>query len=336
MGAFAKAQAEGKQGFDALVKEGATLQKKTQSVAEEKFGDVTSKMTSMADDVSASAGKQWDKLESIFEERTAKAMKKLGVPSSKDVDALMDRIDALSAQVARRAKSTARTARRRPSSGAKKAVERQCARRARARPRKAPPGASKEDAAASLLRGRVGAGTGPENSSNRSNREPGVARAERRIAPLYCCLVFQQPPHLLHAHRPHHAGEPAVCRADGGCHRPALSPALQAPRRRLRGERDGDVAQGPVGEPEDEPACRSRRRGRADRGADRRHRRRDDGRGGGLQRRARRADHRHQHGLPGQEGVQPVGRLGADEGRVAGAARSSRRSSPRARRTACR
>ena len=108
MGAFAKAQAEGKQVFDALVKEGTTLQKKTQSVAEEKLGDVTSKMTSMADDVTAKAGKQWDKLESIFEERTAKAMKKLGVPSSKDVDALIARIDALSAQVARSARSSAR------------------------------------------------------------------------------------------------------------------------------------------------------------------------------------------------------------------------------------
>ena len=108
MGAFAKAQAEVRQVFDALVKEGTTLQRKTQSAAEEKFGDVSSRMSSMADDVTAKAGKQWDKLESIFEERTAKAMKKLGVPSSKDVDALMARIDALSEQVARSARSTAR------------------------------------------------------------------------------------------------------------------------------------------------------------------------------------------------------------------------------------
>jgi len=110
MGAFAKAQAEGKQVFDALVKEGASLQKKTQTVAEEKFGEVTGRMTSMADDVTAKAGKQWDKLESIFEERTAKALKKLGVPSSKDVQSLVDRIDALQAQVQSRAKATARTA----------------------------------------------------------------------------------------------------------------------------------------------------------------------------------------------------------------------------------
>ena len=108
MGAFAKAQAEGKQVFEALVKEGATLQKKTQGVAEEKFGEVSSRMTSMAGDVTAKAGQHWDKLESIFEDRTAKALKKLGVPSSKDVQALKDRIDALTAQMATRASSASR------------------------------------------------------------------------------------------------------------------------------------------------------------------------------------------------------------------------------------
>jgi poly(hydroxyalkanoate) granule-associated protein len=128
MGAFAKAQAEGRQVFDALVKEGVTLQKKTQSAAEERFGDVSSKMTSMADEVTAKAGKQWDKLESIFEERTAKAMKKLGVPSSKDVEALMARIDALSAQVANSARSAARKTAAR--TGAKTAPKKTAAKRA--------------------------------------------------------------------------------------------------------------------------------------------------------------------------------------------------------------
>jgi poly(hydroxyalkanoate) granule-associated protein len=128
MGAFAKAQAEGRQVFDGLVKEGVALQKKTQSVAEEKLGDVSSKMSSMADDVTAKAGKHWDKLESIFEERTAKAMKKLGVPSSKDVEALMARIDALSAQVAGRAKSAAKKTASR--SGAKKATKKTGVKRA--------------------------------------------------------------------------------------------------------------------------------------------------------------------------------------------------------------
>ena len=105
MGAFAKAQAEGRQVFDALVKEGVALQKKTQSAAEEKFGDVSSKMTSMAEDVTAKAGKQWDKLESIFEQRVSKALGKLGVPSSQDVSTLVARIDALAAEVAKLTKA---------------------------------------------------------------------------------------------------------------------------------------------------------------------------------------------------------------------------------------
>ena len=105
LGAFARAQAEGTKVFETLVKEGTTLQKKTQSAAEDKISEVTSKMSSLAGDVQAKAGQQWDKLESIFEQRTAKALKKLGVPSANDVDALMARIDELSARVAKLSKA---------------------------------------------------------------------------------------------------------------------------------------------------------------------------------------------------------------------------------------
>src|SRR5436190_9955947 len=105
LGAFSKAQEEGGKVFDALVKEGVSLQRKTQAVAEEKIGEVTSKMSNMAGDVTAKAGQHWDKLETIFEERVSKALGKLGVPSSKDVDALIKRIDELSAQVAKMSKA---------------------------------------------------------------------------------------------------------------------------------------------------------------------------------------------------------------------------------------
>ncbi len=105
MGAFAKAQAEGGKVFDALVKEGVSLQRKTQSVAEEKLGDVTGKMSSMASEVTSKAGASWDKLENIFEERTAKALGKLGVPTARDVAELTARVEALSAAVARLSKS---------------------------------------------------------------------------------------------------------------------------------------------------------------------------------------------------------------------------------------
>lgn len=101
MGAFAKAQAEGGKVFESLVKEGMSLQRKTQSAAEERLSEVAGRMTAMADGVTSKAGERWDKLEGIFEDRVAKALAKLGVPSSKDVEALIARIDALHAEVAR-------------------------------------------------------------------------------------------------------------------------------------------------------------------------------------------------------------------------------------------
>ena len=110
LGAFAKAQGEGTKVFDTLMKEGASLHRKTQAAAEEKLGDMAGKVTSMAGGVTGKANAQWDKLESIFEERTARAMNRLGVPTAKDVAALAERVDVLAAAVASLGKPAARAA----------------------------------------------------------------------------------------------------------------------------------------------------------------------------------------------------------------------------------
>ena len=96
LGAFSKAQGEGSKVFEALVKEGMNAQKRTQAVAEEKFVAMAGKVSDLAGDVSSKAGKQWDKMEAIVEDRIAHALKRLGVPSTKDLEALNRRIDALS------------------------------------------------------------------------------------------------------------------------------------------------------------------------------------------------------------------------------------------------
>jgi poly(hydroxyalkanoate) granule-associated protein len=100
LGAFSKAQEEGGRVFEALVKEGVGLQRKTQSVAEGKLSEASSRMSSMATDLSSKAAGQWDKLESIFEERVSRSLKKLDVPSARDIDALAERIDQLQRTVA--------------------------------------------------------------------------------------------------------------------------------------------------------------------------------------------------------------------------------------------
>lgn len=106
MGAFSKAQAEGGKVFEALVKEGLNLQRKTQGIAEDKIGEVSGRMSAMAENVSARAGQNWDKLESIFEQRTAKAMARLGVPSAKDLQTLAERVAALEKAAAQASKAT--------------------------------------------------------------------------------------------------------------------------------------------------------------------------------------------------------------------------------------
>jgi poly(hydroxyalkanoate) granule-associated protein len=105
MGAFSKAQEEGTKVFETLVQEGMSLQKKTQGMAEDKISEVTGKMSAMAGTVTAKAGQNWDKLELIFEQRTAQAMGKLGVPTAADLQALSQRVDALAAAVAKLSKA---------------------------------------------------------------------------------------------------------------------------------------------------------------------------------------------------------------------------------------
>lgn len=101
LGALSRAQLEGTKAWQALAKEGANLQRKTQSVAEEKIAEASSKMETMATEISSRASGQWGKLENIFEDRVAKALSKLGVPTAQDLNALNERIDQLNQSVKR-------------------------------------------------------------------------------------------------------------------------------------------------------------------------------------------------------------------------------------------
>ncbi|MCB1941682.1 MAG: phasin family protein [Candidatus Accumulibacter sp.] len=88
LGAFAKAQEEGGKVFDALVKEGESIQSKTRKMTDEKIAQVAGK-----------ASGTWDRLEQVFEDRVARALGSLGVPSKQDIDKLSRRVVDLSAAV---------------------------------------------------------------------------------------------------------------------------------------------------------------------------------------------------------------------------------------------
>ena len=88
LGAFAKAQEEGNKVFDALVKEGESIQARTRKVADEKIAEVAGR-----------AAGTWDRLETVFEERVARALGTLGVPTKKDIERLSKRVAELTAAV---------------------------------------------------------------------------------------------------------------------------------------------------------------------------------------------------------------------------------------------
>jgi len=129
LGAFAKAQEEGTKVFDSLVKEGMSIQRKTQAAAEEKISEATSRMATMATDISSKASGQWDKLENIFEDRVSKALNRLGVPSAKDIEVLIARIDELNRNVAKLSAKTGAASRSTTNGAAKPATKRASARK---------------------------------------------------------------------------------------------------------------------------------------------------------------------------------------------------------------
>lgn len=95
LGAFSKAQKQGSKAFEILVQEGLNLQRKTQVATQDSLAQASTLMNTMASDIEAQAGHRVDRLETIFEDRVARALSRLGIPSSTQMDALLTRLDQL-------------------------------------------------------------------------------------------------------------------------------------------------------------------------------------------------------------------------------------------------
>ncbi len=112
LGAFAKAQEEGTKVFEALVKEGTSLQKRTRAATEEKIEEVTGRVGKVATGITRQATGSWDRLEQVFETRVERALSRLGVPTAKEIGALARRVDQLNASVQALGGKPARKARK--------------------------------------------------------------------------------------------------------------------------------------------------------------------------------------------------------------------------------
>ena len=112
LGAFTRAQMEGSKTFEALVREGVEIQRKTQEAAEQKISEATHRISDFATQLSTGASGQWGRLSSIFEDRVARALETLGIPTATEMAALASRVEALEAALekALQANAAARSA----------------------------------------------------------------------------------------------------------------------------------------------------------------------------------------------------------------------------------
>ncbi|MGO4549748.1 phasin family protein [Lysobacter sp. 2RAF19] len=101
VGAFGRAQAEGTRLFEGLVKEGLNLEQTARKLAGNRADVVRDAVESRVGQARERAVDTWDRLEKVFEERVQRALVKLGVPNREDLAALVDRVDALTAELRR-------------------------------------------------------------------------------------------------------------------------------------------------------------------------------------------------------------------------------------------
>lgn len=110
LGAMAQAQAQGSKAIETLVNDGLAFQRRSQEEARQRFEEATERLTSMAQGLGQQTAGRIDKLEQVFEERVARALHRLGMPTLQDIAELQARVADLEAQLGKAARPAAKAA----------------------------------------------------------------------------------------------------------------------------------------------------------------------------------------------------------------------------------
>jgi poly(hydroxyalkanoate) granule-associated protein len=127
--AQAQARAQGSKTFEALVADGLAFQRKSQAAAQEKIHEAAAHFSQMTQGLSAGLVQPMavkvDRLEHLFEDRVARALKSLGLPTAQEVADLQERVAALEAALAKQAATSRPKAppRKRPAAKSTKAAK---------------------------------------------------------------------------------------------------------------------------------------------------------------------------------------------------------------------
>lgn len=99
LGAFITAEEEGGKLFDALVKQGEEVESLTKKTAETKVGAVKTEVEDKVEGVKDKAIDTWEGLEQVFEDRVARVLNRLGVPTYEDIHELAKQVEILTQNI---------------------------------------------------------------------------------------------------------------------------------------------------------------------------------------------------------------------------------------------
>lgn len=169
VGAFTRAQGEGSKLFEALVKEGMTIEQTTRKLATGKVDAVRDAVEDRVGVVRERAVDTWDRLETVFETRVQRALNRLGVPAREDLAELTARVNELNAELRKLTKAAPAKAARK-TAAAKPAKKAKTVKAAKAPARK--PATAKKPVAKK-----------PVAKKAKAARKPGLPKAPKPMAP---------------------------------------------------------------------------------------------------------------------------------------------------------
>ena len=105
VGALARAQGEGTDMFEALVKKGMNLEAQTRKLANGKVDVVRGAVEDRVENVREKATDTWDRMEKVFEDRVQRALTRLGVPTREDLGNLIKRVESLTTELKKQNKA---------------------------------------------------------------------------------------------------------------------------------------------------------------------------------------------------------------------------------------
>lgn len=167
VGAFTRAQGEGSKLFEALVKEGMTIEQTTRKLATGKVDAVRDAVEDRVGVVRERAVDTWDRLETVFETRVQRALNRLGVPAREDLADLTSRVNELNAELRKLGKAA-------PAKAARKTAAAKPARKAKA---------AKAVKAAKVPARKPAPAKKPVAKKAKVARKPALPKAPKPVAP---------------------------------------------------------------------------------------------------------------------------------------------------------